>query len=103
MIRLSIVVIFAIGLLVVNAEGAFPTYNATEAEITESEKESKVGMQDTIPLQTIPSNQTAPEPESILPEWVRNIFIWYAEETITENELLNAIQFLLDEGILLKK
>jgi len=37
-----------------------------------------------------------------IPDWVRNIFIWYAEERISEDELLNAIQFLLDQGILKK-
>ena len=39
-------------------------------------------------------------PESILPQWIRNIFIWYAEERISEDELLGAIQFLIDQGIL---
>ncbi len=46
----------------------------------------------------IPESQ--PEPEPKVPEWVRNIFIWYAEEKISEDELLGAIQFLLDQGIL---
>jgi len=51
-----------------------------------------------------------PEPESIeqltqetetkLPEWIRNIFIWYAEDLIEENELINALQFLIKEGII---
>ena len=40
---------------------------------------------------------------SKIPEWVRNIFIWYAENQISEDELLNAIQFLLDQGILKSK
>jgi len=40
-----------------------------------------------------------PTPESKLPEWVRTIFIWYAEERISEDELLSAIQFLTDIGI----
>ena len=41
-----------------------------------------------------------PEPESKLPDWVRNIFIWYAEGTVSEGELINALQFLIKEGIL---
>jgi len=41
-----------------------------------------------------------PEPRTKLPEWVRNLFIWYAEERISEEELLDAIQFLIDQGIL---
>jgi len=40
------------------------------------------------------------EPKPKVPDWVRNIFIWYAEERISEDELLDAIQFLIDQGIL---
>jgi len=47
---------------------------------------------------TIPD--TDPEPVPKIPEWVRNIFIWYAEDRISEDELLGAIQFLIDHGIL---
>ena len=35
-----------------------------------------------------------------LPEWVRNIFIWYAENNISEDELIGAFQFLIKEGII---
>jgi hypothetical protein len=35
-----------------------------------------------------------------VPDWVRNIFIWYAEEQISEDELLNAIKFLVNQGII---
>ena len=45
-------------------------------------------------------NMDNPELARKIPDWVRNIFIWYAEERISEDELLNAIQFLLDQGIL---
>ncbi len=44
-----------------------------------------------------------PEPTPKVPEWVRNIFIWYAEDRISEDELLDAIQFLIDQGILKSK
>ena len=39
--------------------------------------------------------------ESKIPEWVRNIFVWYAQDEISEKELLNAIQFLINEKIIL--
>ena len=35
-----------------------------------------------------------------VPDWVRNIFIWYAEDKISEDELLNAIKFLVNQGII---
>jgi len=42
----------------------------------------------------------ATQPESTLPSWVKDIFIWYAAGTLSENELLNAIEFLANEGII---
>ena len=35
-----------------------------------------------------------------IPSWVREIFIWYATEQITESDLLGAIQFLVQQGII---
>jgi len=35
------------------------------------------------------------EPESKIPSWVHDIFVWYAEEEISENELLSAIEYLI--------
>ena len=35
-----------------------------------------------------------------IPIWVRQIFIWYAAEQISESDLLNAIQFLVQQGII---
>jgi len=58
---------------------------------------------------TIPKPDTTPEPTpeptelsniQKIPDWVRNIFIWYSEEQISETELLGAIQFLVQQGII---
>ena len=57
----------------------------------------------TEPVEDVSKPITSLESSSKIPEWVRNIFIWYAEEQISEDELLNAIQFLLDQGILKSK
>ena len=35
-----------------------------------------------------------------IPNWVRQIFIWYAAEQITESQILGAIQFLVQQGII---
>jgi len=35
-----------------------------------------------------------------LPDWVRNIFIWYGGDKISEDELIGALQFLIKEGII---
>jgi len=49
----------------------------------------------TITQQSEPHNST-----SKIPDWVKNIFIWYAEGIIEEDDLINALQFLIQEGII---
>ena len=34
-----------------------------------------------------------------IPSWVKNIFKWYSEGTISEDEVINAIKFLINQGI----
>jgi len=48
--------------------------------------------------QATPKPTTELEPESRLPTWVRSIFIWYAQDKISEDELINALQFLIRQG-----
>jgi parallel beta-helix repeat protein len=36
-----------------------------------------------------------------IPEWVKNIFGWYATDQVSEDELLNAIKYLINEKILI--
>jgi len=40
------------------------------------------------------------EKKSKLPEWVRNVFIWYGDGIVSEDEIINALQFLIKEGII---
>jgi len=35
-----------------------------------------------------------------IPEWVRKIFVWYAQDQVSEDELLNAIKFLVQQDII---
>ena len=35
-----------------------------------------------------------------IPDWVKNIFILYADDRITENELISALKFLIEQGII---
>jgi len=46
--------------------------------------------------QVPPTEQS--EPEQRIPDWVRNIFVWYGDGLISEDELINALQFLIQEG-----
>ena len=68
-----------------------------------------------------PTPESSPEPETLtqidppslqldagpsdqsiqkIPEWVRNIFVWYSEDQIGEDELINAIKYLINEKII---
>jgi hypothetical protein len=38
--------------------------------------------------------------EPKIPEWVRNIFVWYAQNQVSEDELLDAIKFLVQQDII---
>lgn len=38
--------------------------------------------------------------DSKLPKWVKNTFIWYGEDKISEDELLNAIKFLVENKVI---
>ena len=38
--------------------------------------------------------------ESKIPDWVRNVFVWYAENNISEKELLQALQYLINQNII---
>jgi len=40
------------------------------------------------------------EKPSKIPEWVKNISLWYGQGTVSEDEFINAIRFLIQEGII---
>jgi hypothetical protein len=35
-----------------------------------------------------------------IPLWIKNIFVWYGDDMISEKELLSAIKFLVNDGII---
>jgi len=38
--------------------------------------------------------------ESTLPEWVKNIFVWFGEGVVSEGELLGAIEWLIENNVI---
>ncbi len=36
-----------------------------------------------------------------IPDWVKNIFLWYGQDMISEDELIGAIKFLVNEGVII--
>ena len=74
----------------------FPTENLTDSKDPQDEY---------VKIYSILVNEPAPE-ESIdeqtseIPDWVRNIFIWYGEGTVSNDEIINAIKYLINQGII---
>jgi hypothetical protein len=68
--------------------------------ITVIERDSKF----TIPFENKTINLNIENVDkSEIPDWVKNIFGWYSQDQVSEDELLNAIKYLIDEGILIVK
>jgi len=45
--------------------------------------------------------QIEPEPKvQKIPDWIKNTFAWYVQGQISEDEVLNAIKFLVNQGII---
>jgi len=36
-----------------------------------------------------------------IPDWIKNVFLWYGQDQVSEDELLNAIKYLISEKILI--
>ncbi len=78
----------------------FGTATATETiSLLETKPIVQQAVKETEPVPE-PEPEVIEEPEQKLPDWVRNIFIWYAEEQISEDELIGALQFLIQEEII---
>ena len=64
--------------------------------ITVIEKDSKF----TIPFENMTINLNIENVDkSEIPEWVKNIFGWYAQGEISEDEFLKGIEYLVEKGI----
>ena len=35
-----------------------------------------------------------------IPDWIKNVFVWYAQDKVTEEELLRAIEFLVNQNVI---
>ncbi len=42
--------------------------------------------------------ENSTQSDSKIPSWVHDIFVWYANEKISENELLEALEYLIAQG-----
>ena len=74
---------------------------STTFSVVDSSKNPLV-IEDASTLQELTQSPETPSPaaSSLLPQWVRNIFILYAEQKISEIELMSALEYLIDQEIL---
>jgi len=54
----------------------------------------------TYSIDSNPNKETGGTSESKIPEWVKNTMKWFVEGKISEDEMINALQFLIREGII---
>ena len=73
-----------------------PTISQNIPDDIESIEEEPTPVEDVESFQIDNSEQS----ESKIPNWVHDIFVWYADETISENELLTAIEYLISQEII---
>jgi len=62
----------------------------------ESESTSKI-VSDSVEVSEL---VTGDSDQPKIPEWIKDVFVWYGQDLITEDELISALQFLISEGIL---
>ena len=48
----------------------------------------------------IPIIQSEPIIKQRIPDWVKNIFVWYEERKISELDMINAMEYLKNRGII---
>ena len=41
-----------------------------------------------------------PIPEIVLPDWVKNNAGWWADDLVSDQEFVRAIEWLIDEGVM---
>jgi len=101
---------------IIKSSNTNPTFNSSIEEKSPSSNVDDVEPISTIQLQekmTLePESEIQQEESSLLetdstineqsriPEWVKNIFIMYAEGSISEDELINALKFLISQEII---
>ncbi len=71
-------------------------------EVAETENEmvvetENVSEKEKIVAEQVPSNGESNEE---IPGWIKNIALWYGQGNVTEDEFINAIKFLINQGII---
>ncbi len=57
-------------------------------------------LEPTLEPEPTPLSEPANSTTNKIPEWVKDIFLWYSQDQISEDEIISAIQYLVNEGII---
>ena len=57
-------------------------------------------LEPTLEPEPTPQSEPANSTTNKIPEWVKDIFLWYSQDQISEDEIISAIQYLVNEGII---
>jgi hypothetical protein len=49
---------------------------------------------------SLPTKTSILNEKSEIPSWIKNVFVWYGDDMVSEKELLSAIKFLVNDGII---
>ena len=75
------------------------TQNTIEELVTPVEESEPVEEVEALQVEALQVEDSI-QSESKIPPWVHDIFVWYADEIISEDELLTAIEYLITQEIL---
>jgi len=76
------------------------TQNTVEELVTSDELVTSEEELDVVDYSEESKIENLVQSESKIPSWVHDIFVWYAEQSISENELLASLEYLISQGIL---
>jgi len=76
------------------------TQNTVEELVTPDELVTSEEELDVVDYSEESKIENLVQSESKIPSWVHDIFVWYAEQSISENELLASLEYLISQGIL---
>lgn len=85
--------------IIANYDGTEITKNSFEIKSPDDFRTSIVTKPVTEPKKEIIQTVSTQKPSTI-PDWVKNIALWYGQGTVSEDDFINAIQFLADKGII---
>jgi len=75
-------------------------FSIVQSSLSEIQQESESTSETVSDSVEVSELVTDDSDEPKIPEWIKDVFIWYGQDLISEDELISALQFLIKEGIL---